>query len=187
MEIRQYFYLVRKWAWLLILGVLIGAGVAYFLSARQPALYQASTRVMVMRAPDTQIQEYSSVWSDIQLAKTYSQLITTGPVLSALSEKLGYNVSGGQIRSTQVPDSFILDIVVRDYNPQRVAEIANSLVGVFIDYNENLLYSRFNKSEQTLQTQIDQLSRTRFQMKRSPPKSRPSRRSCPGSRSRSTA
>jgi non-specific protein-tyrosine kinase len=158
MEIRQYFYLVRKWAWLLILGALVGAAVAYFLSARQPALYQASTRVMVMRAPDTQIQEYSSVWSDIQLAKTYSQLITTGPVLSALSEKLGYTVSSGQIRATQVPDSFILDIVVRDYNPQRVAEIANSLVGVFIDYNENLLYSRFNKSEQTLQTQIDQLS-----------------------------
>ncbi len=158
MELRQYLYLVRKWAWLLILGTLIGAGIAYYLSARQPDLYQAATRVMVMRAADTQTQEYSAVWSDIQLAKTYSQLITTGPVLTALSEKLGYPVSTGQIRATQVAESFILEVIVRDYDPERVAEIANSLVGVFIDYNENLLYSRFTKSEQTLQAQIDQLS-----------------------------
>jgi len=157
MELRQYLYLLRKWAWLLILGAVIGGGLGYYLSTRQPEVYQTNTRIMVMRAPEERPTEYSTVWSDIQLAKTYSQLISTGPVMSALSEKLGYPVSGGQIRANQVPESFILDVSVRDGNPERAAEIANSLVDVFIDYNENLLKSRWLASEESLQNQINQV------------------------------
>ncbi len=157
MELRQYLFLLRKWSWLLILGALVGGGVGYYMSTRQPDVYQTNTRIMVMRAPEDRPTEYSTVWSDIQLAKTYSQLISTGPVLKALGEELGYQVSGGQIRASQVPELFILEVSVRDGDPIRAAEIANSLVDVFITYNENLLRSRFAASEESLQNQIKQL------------------------------
>jgi capsular exopolysaccharide synthesis family protein len=157
MELKHYIFLLRKWAWLLILGAVVGGSIGYFVSVRQPKMYQSGTRVMVMRSPEERTSEYSTVWSDIQLAKTYTQLIATGPVLEALSEELGYPVKGAQIRVSQQPESFILDVTVRDGDPKKAAEIANSLVGVFINYNENLLNARFSSSEESLQAQIQQL------------------------------
>jgi capsular exopolysaccharide synthesis family protein len=157
MELRLYFYLLRKWAWLLILGAIVGGALGYFFSVRQPKMYQSGTRVMVMRSPEERASEYSTVFSDIQLAKTYTQLIATGPVLDALGGKLGYPVKGAQIRVSQVPESFILEVTVRDQDPKKTADIANSLVGVFIEYNESLLNSRFSNSEESLQAQINQL------------------------------
>jgi succinoglycan biosynthesis transport protein ExoP len=157
MELRQYFYLFRKWIWLLILGGLVGGTIGYFLSVRQPEVFQTNTRIMVMRSPDDRPTDYVGVYNDIQLAKTYSQLISTGPVINALSEKLGYSVNGGQINAKQVPESFLIEVSVRDGNPQRAADIANNLVGVFITYNEELLKSRFSSSEESLQAQIKQL------------------------------
>jgi uncharacterized protein involved in exopolysaccharide biosynthesis len=54
MEIKSYLFLLRRWAWLLILGVLLGGGAAYAFSVTQSPLYQATTRVMVMQSPDPQ-------------------------------------------------------------------------------------------------------------------------------------
>jgi succinoglycan biosynthesis transport protein ExoP len=157
MELRHYLYLFRKWIWLLILGGILGGAAGYYLSTRQPEVYQTNTRIMVMRSPDERPLDYVGVYSDIQLAKTYSQLISTGPVLEALSEKLGYTVYGGQINAKQIPESFLLEVTVRDGNPTRAADIANSLVEVFVQYNEALLKDRFSSSEESLQAQITQL------------------------------
>ena len=156
MEIKQYLFLARKWAWLVILGAVVGAAFSYYYSSRQPTIYQTQTRIMVSRATEDQGSNYY-IYNDVQLAKTYAQLINTGPVMDALSEKLGYAVSSGQIRAEQVADSFLLRITVTDGDPLRAAEIANGIVDVFIDYNENLQVGRYQASEETLQAQITQV------------------------------
>ncbi|MBN2549724.1 MAG: polysaccharide biosynthesis tyrosine autokinase [Anaerolineales bacterium] len=157
MEIRQYLNLARKWAWLMILGLIIGGAGSYYYASRQPEVYQTSSRIMVSRAPEETTGNYYYIYNDLQLAKTYAQLIPAEPVLQAASEKLGYPVSGGQISVSQVPDSLLLDVSVRDSDPVRAAEIANSLINVFIDYNENLQKGRYASSEQSLQAQIAQV------------------------------
>lgn len=156
MEIKQYFLLVKKWLWLLIAGGVIGVIIGYFVSATQPVVYQTFTEVMVSRGLDQDNAGYY-YYNELQLAKTYSQLINTKPVLDILSERLGYNVSQGQISVRQVQDSLVLDVYVTDSNAQRTAEIANSLIDVFIDYNESLQTSRYEASESSLQAQINQV------------------------------
>jgi polysaccharide biosynthesis transport protein len=157
MELKQYLLLARKWLWLLVVGVILGGAVAYIFAARQPVVYQTQTRIMVSRASEQDATSYYSTYNDIQLAKTYAQLITTEPVLKTLSERLGYKVSAGQIRVEQVTDSYLLQISVTDGDPTRAAEIANTLVEVFIQNNENAQNSRYESSEQTLQAQITQV------------------------------
>lgn len=156
MEIKQYFFLIKKWAWLLLLGGIIGGLIGYFISTTQPTVYQTSTRIMVSRGLDQDSSGYY-FYNEIQLAKTYSQLINTRPVLDILSEKLGFKVSEGQISVKQVQDSLVLDVTVSDNEAQRTALIANSLVDVFIQYNEALQTSRYEASESSLQAQIRQV------------------------------
>lgn len=156
MEIRKYFLLARKWAWLILIGAIIGAVGGYVYGSRQPIIYRTTTKIMVSHAMEQDSSGYY-FWNELQLAKTYSQLINTGPVLEALSKKLGYAVSGSQISVAQVPDSLLLDITVQDRDPQKTADIANNLVDVFVTYNENLQTDRYASSEQTLKAQIAQV------------------------------
>ncbi len=156
MEIKQYLYLIKKWAWLLLLGAAVGGVIGYFYSASQPVVYQTSTKIMVSRGLDQDSSSYY-FYNEIQLAKTYSQLINTDPVMRKLSETLGYTVRSSQIKVNQVVDSLVLDLVVTDGNAERTAEIANTLVDVFIAYNESLQTSRYEASEYSLQAQIDQV------------------------------
>lgn len=156
MEIKQYLFLIKKWAWLLVLGAVVGLMIGYFISSSQDVVYQTSTKIMVSRGLDQDSTSYY-FYNEIQLAKTYTQLINTGPVLQKLSDKLGYNVTAGQIGVKQVVDSLVLDLTVTDNNAERTAEIANTLVDVFIDYNESLQTSRYESSEASLQAQISQV------------------------------
>jgi len=157
MEIRQYFMLFRKWAWLLALGAALGGIASYSFSLTQPVIYQTSTKIMVSAPQDQNTQFYYTAYFDIQLAQTYSQIINTKQVLDLLSKELGYQVSGGQISAKQVTDSQLVVITVTDGDPNRAAEIANTLVDVFKAYSESLQKERYESSEETLQNQIDQI------------------------------
>ncbi|MFM8320016.1 MAG: polysaccharide biosynthesis tyrosine autokinase [Chloroflexota bacterium] len=128
----------------------------YIYSSYQPVIYQTATRIMVSRAQDQESQVYS-MYYDIQLAGSYAQLINTGPILDMLGEKLGYSVGKGQIGVNQVTNSQLIDLTVTDSVPQRAADIANNLVSVFMDYNNNLQSDRYQSIEQNLQAQIKQI------------------------------
>ena len=152
MEIRQYLLLLRKWAWLLILGGVLGGIVSYGYSKLQPDLYQTSTKIMVSAAQDQGMQYYYMAYNDIQLAQSYAQIINTEPIMQALGDKLGYPVGGVGVQSK--PDSQVIVLTVTNGDPQRAADIANTLVSVFVDYNKSLQNDRFKTTEDSLKTQI---------------------------------
>jgi polysaccharide biosynthesis transport protein len=157
MEIKQYLLLIRKWAWLLILGGVVGGALAYGLSLLQPVIYQTSIRIMVNSVVDQSNQNYLTAYMDTQLAQTYAQIINVRPVQKALSDKLGYSVNSGQISVKQISNANLLEITVSDGNPERAAEIANALVGVFIEYNQGLLEGRYKDTQQNLKKQIAEI------------------------------
>lgn len=157
MEIRQYLYLFRRWAWLGILGLALGIAGGYFFSSRQTPIYQTSTKVMVgSSSSGTTSNSYPSYW-DQQIAKTYVQLLSTQPIIDGVSEYLGYPVIGGQIVSRVDAESPIITITVTDVDPQKAADIANSVVQVLIERNETIQTGQYAASEESLQEQITQI------------------------------
>ncbi len=52
MDVKQLLLIFRRWAWLLILGLVLGCVIAFVFSTLQTPVYQATTRVLVMRAPE---------------------------------------------------------------------------------------------------------------------------------------
>ena len=156
MELKQYLSIVRRWSWLLILGLILGASGGFFGSNYQTPVYQASTRLLVMRAPQEKTSDYTYL-SDQQLIQTYIQLVTTKPVLEAVSKELGYVVLSDQITVQQIRDTQVIQLTVEDENPDRSAAIANTLVAQLIRQNEILQSSRFASTETNLQEQIKQM------------------------------
>jgi succinoglycan biosynthesis transport protein ExoP len=156
MELKDYFALARRWAWLLSLGLILGAMVGGLVSLYQAPVYQASTRILVMRAPQEKTTDYTYL-SDMQLVQTYIQLLTTRPVLESASARLGFLVNSDQITVQQLRDTQAIQLTVEDETPQRASDIANILVQVLIDQNEIIQASRYTLTEQSIQAQITQI------------------------------
>lgn len=155
MEPRQYLILLRRWAWLLILGVLIGVIGGYIFSTLQEPAYRASTKILITQSTDTGVTEL--LGGNQSLAETYAELLLTRPVLEGTSERVGYRVHSSQIQVQRIRDAQLVLLSVEDSNPERAADIANTLVQVFLEQNAQLQQSRYAESEESLQAQIERI------------------------------
>jgi polysaccharide biosynthesis transport protein len=164
MEISYYLSIARRWAWLLILGLVLGMVGGYGVAKLQTPIYQASTRVIASRASmqaasnggSTSGNDYYYI-NDQQLMQTYIELLKSSSIFDEVSQKLGYPVSVRQIQATQVSDTRILSITVEDAHPQHAADIANAVVEALVLQNDRIESSRYKTSDESLQTQIKQV------------------------------
>ncbi|HET7144792.1 MAG TPA: polysaccharide biosynthesis tyrosine autokinase [Anaerolineales bacterium] len=165
MEISLYLSIARRWAWMLILGLVLGVVCGYVVAKLQTPVYQASTRVIASRASmqaasnagSSSFGEGFYYISDQQLMQTYIELLKSSSIFDKASQALGYPVSSGQVQASQVNDTRILNISVEDTDPQRAADIANAVVEALILQNEEIEASRYNASDESLQIQIKQV------------------------------
>ncbi len=111
-----------------------------------------------MQAPEDRVLNLFTP-NDQQLAQTFIELLGTRPVIQGTSERLGYPVSSSQVDVERVGDAEVIQVKVEASDPQRAAEIANTLVKVFIDQNDALQSGRFAASEESMQAQIQQVEK----------------------------
>lgn len=148
--------MVRRWAWLLVLGLILGASAGYFGSTYQKPVYEASTQLLVIRAPQDRSSDLTYL-SDQQQVQTYIQLLNTQPVRDNASARLGFKMEKEQVKIQQIRDTQIIEVTVEDHDPQHAADIANILVEVLIEQNETLQSSRYSSTEENIQAQVTQV------------------------------
>jgi capsular polysaccharide biosynthesis protein len=154
MEIKHLYFLLKQWYWLLIVGLVVGAASGILISKVQNPVYEATTKILIMRAPQ-QSDSSLAYLSDVQLTQTFGQLITIQPVLDEVSSKLGFKVFPTQIQFQPIQDTQIVKVIVEDNNPQRAALIANTSVEVTIQRFVGLQTGQNSSSETDIQAQID--------------------------------
>jgi capsular exopolysaccharide synthesis family protein len=155
-EIKQYLIMLRRWAWLLIVGLIVGVISGYVYSIYQTPVYQSETKMLVMRAPQSQNNSLDYLATQ-QLGQTFIQLLKTKPVLDLASQKLSFTVKSSQITATQLNDTQVINLKVEDASPERSAAIANTLVDVLIEQNDNLQSGRYATNEESLNAQVKQI------------------------------
>ena len=158
MELKYYITLLKRWFWLLALGALLGVLAGYTISRYQTPLYQATTKVLIMQAPEDRVLNLFTP-NDQQLAQTFIELLVTRPVIQGTSERLGYTVRSNQVRVERVSGAEVVQVKADAGDPQRAADIANTLVKVFIDQNDALQSGRFAASEDNMQVQLQQVEK----------------------------
>ena len=157
-DLVKYLLLLWHWAWLIVLAVIICGGAAYYISNLIPPVYEAKTTVLVDMAPSNKSIDYSSLQLSSQLTQTYSQMITKSPVLTEVANRLGLiDVDAKTISAKPVANTQLINILVESTDPALAANIANSLVSVFADQVQSLQTERFSASEESLQTQMNDI------------------------------
>ena len=155
MDIKQIFATIKHWLWLILLGLVVGGGLGYYLSIRQTPIYQAQARFVILPAAQT-TYEYYSYLNNQELISTYAQLLTTEDLLFQASEELGFPVRKGQATASQVNETKFVVLTVKDPDPFKAAVIANGLVEIMIEQNEKLQSVQFETAEKNLQDRVNQ-------------------------------
>lgn len=162
MVIKEYIALVWRWAWLIVLGILVAAAAAFIVSKNTTPVYRASSRLLIDQAPGTGSgNEYTQILVEQRLAQTYVELLNTEPVLEETIERLDLPYTPGQLKgkiSVSAPqDTQIINISVEDTNPQRAALIANTLGEVFISQNQERESRRFADPIENWEARLQEL------------------------------
>jgi len=136
MEQRQYFNVIKRWWWLLIVGIIIPMGISYHFLSQQPALYQAKVTLMVGSALQQPGYDPTQAQASVGLAQAYTELVKRRPITQAVIQRLNLERSpealAWQITAWINPEAQLLEIMVTDTNPQAAALIANALADELI-------------------------------------------------------
>lgn len=160
MDLRKIVSILKRFIFFIIIIPIVTAGLGYYFSINQTPLYQASTRFVVFRAAKTN-EDYYSYLDNQQLISTYMQLLTTNKLLTQVSEEVGFEVNtniDSEYRGTvaeQIDDTQFVRLTVTHENPQKAAIIANTLVSVLIEQNEELQSVRYETTEKNYQSRAE--------------------------------
>ncbi|MFN8559227.1 MAG: Wzz/FepE/Etk N-terminal domain-containing protein [Dehalococcoidia bacterium] len=159
MELRRYLLLVWRWSWLLTLAVVLGAAAAYGVSRLQTPAYVAQATILVNQAQAVTGPTYNDVLANQQLSKTYSQLVTSGPVLDRVAAQfdIPYETLERKVSAKVRRDTQLIDIRARDADAERAAAIANAIATVFAEQIRQAQLGQQSTAESDLQAQVDAL------------------------------
>lgn len=163
MEIKRYFELLWRWAWLIILGALIAGGAAYLISRNTTPVYQSSARLLIDEAPGSASgNDYSQILLEQRLAQTYVEILTTEPILRETISRLDLPYSSpGQLASRTTvsapAETQIIVISVEDTDPQRAADTANTIGEVFTDKNQERESLRYAEPISNWESRIEEI------------------------------
>lgn len=161
MEIRRYFAIFWRWAWLIILGAIVAGGTTYLININTEPSYRASARFLIDQAPVGTTNEYAQSLYEERLATTYVELIGLREVLENTIETLELNISPEQLQNrvevSALEGSQIIAISVVDTEPNRAANIANTIGAEFSKLNQQREGERFQDSINNYDVQLTAL------------------------------
>lgn len=133
MELRQYFGIFLKWAWLIVLTTGLAAGSSYFYSRNIPPAYRAQTTILLGRVADN-ANSANLAPSDVQtgysLAAAYALLATQPPILQATADTIKWPGEWQSLYfkiSAQAVSPQLLQISATDGDPRVAKSIADEV------------------------------------------------------------
>ncbi len=136
MEIRQYLAVIWKWLWLIVLSTAIAAIPTFMASRSAPPIYQTTTTIMVGQSIESPDPDSLDIFTAQSLAETYVQLVRRQPILEGAINALGLDMNwralAGWVNVSLIEGTQLLEITVRDTDPQRVKAIADEIANQLI-------------------------------------------------------
>jgi capsular exopolysaccharide synthesis family protein len=133
-ELQDYLTVARK-RWRVITFVtLMVVGLAAAFSALSTKVYESSTQFFVSTtgASDSGALLQGNTFTQ-QRVKSYAQLLTTPRVLDPVAQTTGVELQDLEksVSATSPPDTVLIDVAVRDADPETAQQVAAEIAGVF--------------------------------------------------------
>ncbi|HHW57022.1 MAG TPA: capsular biosynthesis protein [Clostridia bacterium] len=140
-DLREIFLIITKRMKIIViitlLAMILSGVLSYFVI---PPVYKASTSLIISRSQNLAINSQIQV-QDIQisrmLAATYSEIVKSRRVLQPVIDKLNLPVTVEQLKNNvdvaSKDNTEIIEISIKDSDPNKAAEIANAIANSFMD------------------------------------------------------
>ncbi|MBP7689284.1 MAG: polysaccharide biosynthesis tyrosine autokinase [Thermoflexales bacterium] len=161
-ELKRYGAILWHWVWLIVLGTVLGAGAAYVSSRLTTPVYAASTTLLINEAPSSgKTTDYTSILTSERLARTYSEMMTKGPVMEEVVTALGLDVKpealARRVSVNLVRDTQLVVLQVEHEDPLTAKNLANTIPVKFAQKNAELQANRYADSKANLTKEITTL------------------------------
>lgn len=134
MELQDYLLVVRKRWRVIALVTLVAVGLAATMSALSTRMYEARTQFFVSTTGGSNSVDLlqGSTFTQ-QRVKSYAQLLTTPRILAPVAAAVDVDEGGlaGRVTATSPPDTVLIDVAVRDTDPDRARATAEAIAEEF--------------------------------------------------------
>jgi len=156
MEFKDVVQFVIRHYRILILGLILGGILGLVYTISYPAPYEATSKILISRNKSDKESDFGYL-TDQQLIQTYAYILKTQPILDLVNEQINGKVDPDNVRVSQVSDTLILQIAVRDQNPQKAAYIANAFAKAMVTRSNQLQQEQYILEEAGLTSQINSI------------------------------
>jgi polysaccharide biosynthesis transport protein len=136
----HYIVLVKRWAWMVVLGVVICSGATFAVSKLIHPVYQASA-TLILNLGEAGLN-YSNLQAGVQAIPTYAQLITSPVVLNPVVARhpgLTYQQLSAMITVKPQSNTLLIELDVENSDPRLAAQLANEVSQSFEQFSNTQL------------------------------------------------
>jgi non-specific protein-tyrosine kinase len=151
--------LISGW-WLIVLAAAVAGGAAYFLRSRQASQYVSEVRIFIGNTITDPDPSAVQIDTGQRLAVTYAQLITyelLQETIARLELPESVELLRGLVSTQVVPETPILQVNATYSDPQKAADIANTIAEQLVATSPSNLTDAQRQQMRTLQDQIRDL------------------------------
>ncbi len=135
MELKQYFkVLVRKW-WIIVLACVVTVGSAVIFSEVQPPVYRSSAILQVIPAR----YDYGLTLAAEQLLRQFANQIHTTNMAQQVIDELQLDISTdkllGDVTVAPIPEDFLIEIDVNRPHPEEARDVASAFAHDFVAFH----------------------------------------------------
>lgn len=154
MELADYFRILRRRGWIIVLLVVITAASAYVFSKQQTPVYRATVHVSIDPArPDFGLTQSAKILLRNYVANMYSKTRAREVI-----ERLTIDMTPSQLLSNATVASddsrLTIQIDVKDYDPAQAERVANEWAQVLVEWREDESANQ-RKEDQVKASRID--------------------------------
>ncbi|MDQ3699361.1 MAG: polysaccharide biosynthesis tyrosine autokinase [Chloroflexota bacterium] len=163
MNAQYVWQFIRRWLWLFVSITLLAGVGSYVYSSRLPRVYQGTAKLLVAPAQSgTGRETYNDLIAAERLARTYSEVLKTRPVVEAAAREVGlevdYEAAVRLLDVRPVRDTQLIQVSALGAEPELAAGLANGVIGAFIRQAAATQSSRFTATKDILSRQVDELA-----------------------------
>ncbi|MDX1888557.1 AAA family ATPase [Mycolicibacterium sp. 050158] len=147
MAIGDYLRTFRRFWWLVLVAVVVGAGIGYATTYMTTPQYQSTARLFVTTQSGTSVGDaYQNNLFSQERVVSYAGLATSEQVAARAVDQLKMPITADQLRSkitaTPLPKTVLLDITVSDPDPTLAQTYANAVADQLVQLVSELETSR---------------------------------------------
>ncbi|MEM7111869.1 MAG: polysaccharide biosynthesis tyrosine autokinase [Chloroflexota bacterium] len=162
MEIRQYFFIIQRWLWLIILGAILAGTTTFLVNQAQEPVYRATSKLLINEGNGSGGRdEYTALLTSERLALSYVERLKNREVLQEVIDNLALNMTvnrlGRSIQVTLIGQTQLVALSAEHTDPQTAALIANEIPAVFARRNLEQQSQRFSTSKESLAGELSEI------------------------------